>query len=94
MNCQTFLKKSDKMFNPTEKRIYIKPIRSDSILAVDEKNYMGEVLKVGKGVLSCKKGDTIVFEPYGASDFDIEGEKFTVVLDDPKILLGKYGKGK
>jgi len=60
-------------------------VRSDSIMRA-------EVLEAGPKVEVIKKGDIVVFAPYGVDEVVIDSEKLLIVSEE--LILGTYERPK
>lgn len=47
----------------------------------------GIVIQVGPEVTGVKEGDSIIFGAYARSEFDFEGKKYFVVVEDDIIVI-------
>lgn len=80
-------------FIPFEDKIYVKPIKQDTLLVSDIGQFeeQGEVIAVGSKVKFCKPGDTIFFASWLVTKApDFNGEVCYVVPEISEAILGKY----
>ncbi len=79
------------MIIPYKNRIVVKPFKSESLLADDDRIIeIGEVLAVGEGVEWLKVGDVVYFDSYGCTKTaERNGEVYYTVLVSEETILGK-----
>lgn len=80
------------MFKPYHNKIQIEPIKKDTMLMTEQKDYqeMGRVIAVGENVRFVKKGDLLYFTSWGVDKTpEIDGKSYYVVEDSSAFILGK-----
>lgn len=77
---------------PLFNNILIKPTEVDTILRSNEGTLCeyGEVLAVGDDVQVVKVGDTIGFTSWGVKKLERNGEKYYIVPEDGRFVLGRF----
>lgn len=81
-------------FIPFFDKIYVRPIKSDSMLQVETGQFeeTGIVVSVGRDVKFCKPGDTIFFASWLVSKPpEINGDQCYVIPENSGAILGKMG---
>jgi len=75
---------------PFGNNILVVPTKKKQVLVSDANaiTAYGEVIDVGKEVLSIKIGDVIGFTKWGIRELDIDGEKHYFVPESCDFILG------
>jgi co-chaperonin GroES (HSP10) len=84
------------MFIPYLTKIQVEPVKKDTMLMSDQKDYqeMGKVIAVGSKVKFVKKGDLLYFTSWGVDKTpEVDGKSYYVVEESSAFILGKESNG-
>ena len=77
---------------PFGRRIYIEPIKEETVIEVQNTAMLtevGRVIEVGEGVVSVAKGDMILFTIWGADSVTVNDKKLYFILETDEFILAK-----
>lgn len=76
---------------PFGKRIYIKPVKPDTLIQTTAAPVIeqGTVLAVGPDCKTIKEGDTIFFTTWGVDIIEVDGEKLYFLMETDEFILAR-----
>jgi len=77
---------------PFGRRIYIEPIKENTVIEVQNiamLTEVGKVIEVGEAVVSVVPGDTILFTIWGADSVTVNNKKLYFILETDEFILAK-----
>lgn len=79
---------------PFGRNLLIRPSEKKQILVSEQKSLYkyGEVLAIGDEVQKVRVGDVVGFIEWGMKDLVIGEEKFYLILEDDRFILGKINE--